>query len=85
VDLLPEMFVGEKAGFLADIYVIPSQRSKGTGRALVEALKGWFRARDIQHFEWYVAHANPAAVAFWRAIGGSEVILRMRASTQEGE
>ncbi|MCU0511693.1 MAG: GNAT family N-acetyltransferase [Anaerolineae bacterium] len=81
VDLLPEMFVEERAGFLADIFVLPSYRQQGTGRALVQALRGWFRARGITHFEWYVASANTAGIAFWQAVGGAEVMLRMRAAT----
>lgn len=81
VDLLPEMFVEERGGFLADIFVLPEYRGKGTGKALVNALKAWFRARDIQHFEWYVATKNTEGIAFWRSIQGEDVMLRMRAKT----
>ncbi len=83
VDLLPEMFAEERAGFLADIFVLPEYRDKGIGKALVNALKAWFRARDIYHFEWYVASKNRAGIAFWRSVQGEEVMLRMRASTDD--
>ena len=81
VDMLPEMFVTENGGFLADIYVRDSHRGKGVGRALVAALKDWFRGRGIEHFEWYVASANTEGIAFWRAVNGRDVMLRMRAAT----
>lgn len=81
VDLLPEMFAEERGGFLADIFVLPEYRSKGTGKALVNALKAWFRARDIEHFEWYVATKNTSGIAFWRSVQGEDVMLRMRAKT----
>lgn len=81
VDLLPEMFTEERGGFLADIFVLPEYRDRGIGKALVNALKAWFRAQEIQHFEWYVAAKNQAGIAFWRSVQGEEVMLRMRATT----
>lgn len=84
VDMLPEMFQDERGGFLADIFVRDDQRGKGIGRGLVKALKDWFRGRGIDHFEWYVAAANTDGIAFWRAMGGADVMVRMRASTGEG-
>lgn len=83
VDLLPEMFEEERGGFLADIYVDPAYRQQGLGRGLVKALKNWFRGREVDYFEWYVAAANMDAIAFWRTLGGRDVMLRMRASTAE--
>ena len=83
VDMLPEMFEVERGGFLADIYVRDDQRGKGIGKGLVKALKNWFRGRGIDHYEWFVASANVDGVAFWRAMQGRDVMIRMRASTQE--
>lgn len=85
VDLLPEMFQNERGGFLADLYVTPDQRGKGTGRALVDALRDWFRGRGIEHYEWYVAAANKDGIAFWQAMNGRDVMIRMRASTKDEE
>lgn len=79
VDLAPEMFAQEPSGFLADIYVDADHRRVGIGQALVEALQAWFGERGIRYFEWHAAARNPEAIAFWRALGGREVMLRMRA------
>ena len=38
-----------------------------------------FRGRGIGHFEWYVASANKEGIAFWRAVHGEDVMMRMRA------
>lgn len=79
VDLLPEIFDQEKAGFLADIFVAPEYRRCGIGRELVEAIKGWFVSIGVTHFEWYVASKNIPGIAFWRSVGGRDVMIRMRA------
>lgn len=81
VDWLPEMFEFEMGGMLADIYVLPDYRGRGIGQALLQAAKDWFAGRGIHYFEWYVATANREGAAFWRAMGGQEVMLRMRAET----
>jgi ribosomal protein S18 acetylase RimI-like enzyme len=78
VDLVPEMFVQEDGGFLADIYVDEAYRGKGIGRALVEALRVWFGECGVRYFEWYVASHNENARAFWRAVGGRDMMIRMR-------
>lgn len=78
VDLLPEMFEIEKTGFIADIFVIEDYRGQGIGQQLVEAAEGWFRSRQIPHYEWSVAAANQAGYKFWRSIGGRDVMIRMR-------
>lgn len=79
VDLVPEMFAQEASGFLADIYVDAEHRRRGVGRALVEEMTNWFSDHNLGYWEWHVAARNPDAVAFWRAMGGREVMLRMRA------
>lgn len=79
VDLVPEMFSQEPSGFLADIYVSDAYRRAGVGGALVRALTDWFNSRGLKYFEWHVSAQNAAGVAFWRAMNGRDVMLRMRA------
>jgi ribosomal protein S18 acetylase RimI-like enzyme len=78
VDLMPDIFAEPPAGFLADIYVEPAFRRQGVGRSLVGIVQDWFRQCGVQYFDWQVAAHNPAGLAFWRSIGGQEVMLRMR-------
>lgn len=79
VDLMQDIFAQQPGGFLADIYVEPAFRNRGVGRALVEALRSWFRQSGVQSFDWHVSAYNPNALAFWRAVGGRDVMMRMRA------
>lgn len=83
VDLVPEMFAQEDGGFLADIYVDSAYRGKGIGRALVETLSEWFRERGVRYFEWYVAAHNQSGRAFWNAVGGRDMMIRMRTNLRD--
>ena len=85
VDLAPEMFSQEATGFLADIYVDEVYRRGGVGKALVEALVAWFHEKGLHYYEWHVAARNEDSLAFWRSLGGREVMLRMRAEVNAKE
>lgn len=78
MDMVPEMFAEETAGFLADIFVDQSYRRQGVGRALADAMASWFRSRGVAHMEWFVAARNEEARDFWRSLGGRDVMVRMR-------
>jgi ribosomal protein S18 acetylase RimI-like enzyme len=80
IDLLPDVFAQEPSGFLADIFVDSANRRRGIGRALVAALQEWFHQQNVTHFDWHVSARNAEALAFWRSIGGHEVMIRMRAN-----
>ncbi|MFN8448583.1 MAG: GNAT family N-acetyltransferase [Anaerolineae bacterium] len=79
VELAPEMFQQEASGFLADLFVEEAYRRSGLGRGLVVELASWFREKGVGYFEWHVAARNEESIAFWRSLGGREVMLRMRA------
>lgn len=79
IDLMPDIFDQQPSGFLADIYVEPQVRRQGVGRGLVNALIDWFRRCGIHTFDWHVSSNNPEGLAFWRSIGGRDVMVRMRA------
>jgi ribosomal protein S18 acetylase RimI-like enzyme len=85
VDLAPDVFEQEASGFLADIYVDTAHRNLGIGRALVNSLTAWFRERGVRYFEWHVAARNEAGIAFWRAMGGDAMMLRMRATIRKDD
>lgn len=84
VDLMPDIFAQQPSGFLADIFVDAAYRRRGVGRALVDSLKHWFRKEGVSSFDWHVSALNPEGEAFWRAMGGRPMMIRMRASV-EGE
>lgn len=65
----PPMALPGLYGFVSDIYVTEAWRRNGVGRALVEEMANWFRQRKTTAIELYVAEANPAALAFWEAMG----------------
>ena len=83
VDLVPEMFEQEAGGFLADIFVEEAYRGRGIGRALVEAMRNWFRDNGLNHYEWHVSAMNADALAFWEALGGRNWQIRMRSEIED--
>jgi GNAT superfamily N-acetyltransferase len=85
VDLAPDMFEQEVSGFLADIFVAAEHRQGGVGRELVKTLEAWFAGRGVRHYEWHVAAQNENALAFWRALGGEPMLVRMRAEVNGGD
>ncbi len=82
VDVIPDMFIQENSGFLADIYVDDDYRRQGVGRALVDAVTAWLAGQGVRSFEWYVAEHNAAGRRFWESLGGRRVMIRMRAETE---
>ncbi|MCL4256632.1 MAG: GNAT family N-acetyltransferase, partial [Anaerolineae bacterium] len=77
-DYMPEIFLPETTGFLADIFVDEIYRGVGVGKKLVSGLSAWFKSRGIMTMEWYVASENAPARAFWEHIGGKSLIIRMQ-------
>lgn len=82
VDIIPDMFIQENSGFLADIFVDDRFRRQGVGRALVDAVTAWLREHGIRSYEWHVAEQNEAAQRFWESVGGRRIMIRMRAETE---
>jgi GNAT superfamily N-acetyltransferase len=82
LDVIPDMFLQENSGFLADIYVDDAFRRMGIGRALVDSVRAWLLENGIHSFEWYVAEGNDVGKRFWESVGGRRVMVRMRAETE---
>jgi len=54
---------------ITDVYVAPTGRRRGVGRALVRAATRWASERGAERVEVHVSPHNPEAQAFWRAQG----------------
>jgi ribosomal protein S18 acetylase RimI-like enzyme len=78
VDLPTDMFDQAPTGFLADIFVSSAHRAQGIGRSFVQELTLWFTERGVTSYEWHVAANNTDALAFWRRVGGQDLMIRMR-------
>ena len=55
--------------YLEDLYVQPSHRGSGLGRALLVALAEECAANGYARLEWSVLDWNEAAIGFYRALG----------------
>jgi len=60
---------GEHGIYLEDLYVSPSQRGSGLGRALLQALAEVCVANDYARLEWSVLDWNEPAIGFYRSLG----------------
>jgi GNAT superfamily N-acetyltransferase len=65
----PAIFVESERGEIEHLLVREPFRRRGVGRALAEAGLAWMGERGIRRAEIQVAVENPAAGAFWRALG----------------
>jgi GNAT superfamily N-acetyltransferase len=55
--------------YLEDLYVLPSHRGHGIGKALLKALARIAVERDCARFEWSVLDWNTPAIEFYRSLG----------------
>lgn len=62
-------WTGRPGLYLEDLYVTPSARGGGVGKALLIHLAGIARDRGWARFEWSVLDWNTPAVEFYRAMG----------------
>ena len=61
-------WVGKHGIYLEDLYVRPSSRGSGAGRALLARLAAVCVERGYERLDWWVLHWNPAR-EFYHAIG----------------
>jgi ribosomal protein S18 acetylase RimI-like enzyme len=73
----PPVLLPSKYGLVSDICVDPNWRRQGIGRRLFEALKAWFREKELSTIQLSVAHHNPVSQAFWRAMGCQDFLDRL--------
>jgi GNAT superfamily N-acetyltransferase len=62
-------WLGRHGVYLEDLYVRPSHRGQGYGKALLEALARIAVERGYGRFEWWVLDWNTPAIDFYRSIG----------------
>ena len=62
-------FLGRPSLYLEDLFVLPEERGRGAGRALLRALGKIALARGCGRMEWTVLDWNAPAIRFYRRIG----------------
>ena len=62
-------WTGRHGIWLEDLYVRPSARGSGLGRALLQALAAECAARGYRRLEWWVLDWNTPAQGVYRSIG----------------
>ena len=62
-------FLGRPSLYLEDLFVLPDERGRGAGRALLRALGKVAMARGCGRMEWTVLDWNAPAIRFYRRIG----------------
>ena len=64
-------FMGRRGLYLEDLYVQPSQRGQGLGRALLQRLAVLAHERGCARFEWSVLDWNQPAIDFYQNVGAT--------------
>jgi GNAT superfamily N-acetyltransferase len=62
-------FVGRPGLYLEDLFVRPSLRGHGIGKAMLAFLAHLAVERDCGRFEWAVLHWNEPAIGFYKSLG----------------
>jgi GNAT superfamily N-acetyltransferase len=77
-------FMGRRGLYLEDLYVVPSARGQGVGKALIAHLASIAVARGCGRFEWAVLDWNQHAIDFYRSLG-AEVLTDWRICRVTGD
>ncbi|HLX02202.1 MAG TPA: GNAT family N-acetyltransferase [Trinickia sp.] len=64
-------FLGRRGLYLEDLYVQPSQRGSGLGRAMLRRLAALAVERQCGRFEWTVLDWNQNAIDFYEKMGAT--------------
>lgn len=66
-------FLGRRGLYLEDLYVRPSQRHRGCGRALLIAVARIAAERKCARFEWMALDWNTPAINFYEKLGATQM------------
>ncbi len=82
------MFEPPDLGYVSDLYVEPSRRREGIGRALLESVRLWFGERQIAELHLQVYVRNEKGLGFWKSQGFEaffqRMVLRVESKPEEG-
>jgi GNAT superfamily N-acetyltransferase len=62
-------FAGRPSLYVEDLFVLPDERGKGAGKALLRALAGIALRKGCGRMEWVVLRENDPAIRFYEKIG----------------
>jgi GNAT superfamily N-acetyltransferase len=62
-------FLGQPTLYLEDLFVVPEERGRGAGRALLKALARIAVRRRCGRMEWAVLDWNTPSIRFYRRLG----------------
>ena len=62
-------FLGRPSLYLEDLFVLPEERGRGAGKALLKALAKIAVARGCGRMEWTVLDWNTPSIRFYRRLG----------------
>jgi ribosomal protein S18 acetylase RimI-like enzyme len=81
----PTWAIGERAGELETLSVLPAERGRGTGSALLEAVRGELAGRGIAEVSLLAIAGNEQAIRFYERRGFSTHALWMRVGPELGD
>jgi ribosomal protein S18 acetylase RimI-like enzyme len=68
----------KKSASIDDFYVVPEERRRGHGTAIVQAISAHLNTLGVELVELNVRRDTPQALAFWEAQGFRIALYRMR-------
>jgi len=66
-----------RVGFINDLMVTRSQQRQGIGKQLLRAIEVWFKEKEIEVMQLYVANLNNSGRDFWQACGYEPFLIGM--------
>jgi len=64
-------FLGQPSLYLEDLFVLPSHRGRGLGKALLARMARLAVERNCGRFEWMVLDWNTPAIQFYESLGAA--------------